>query len=110
MSAPDFLVWIQPVAAAGATLIQSAPASSPSASAPGQSAPSTGAAPAGTAQETPAGGGSPPGAVESFLGGSFLVPALAIMAIFYFFMLGPERKQRKTKINRYDQSENASHR
>jgi preprotein translocase subunit YajC len=94
MSSPDLLVWIRPVAATGATLIQSAPAS---ASAPGQAAPATGAAPAGTAQETPAGGGSPPSAVESFFGGSLLVPLIACMAIFYFFMIGPERKQRKKR-------------
>jgi preprotein translocase subunit YajC len=85
MSSPVLLVWIEPVAASGAAIPQAAPASGPPAPA------------AGTSQDAPAPGGAQPGATESFFGGGMLVPLIACMAIFYFFMIGPERKQRKKR-------------
>ena len=50
------------------------------------------AAPAtGAAGEAP-----PPGGMESMLSG-MLVPMVLCMLVFYFFMIGPERKQRKKR-------------
>jgi preprotein translocase subunit YajC len=87
MPSSALLVWIEPVAATSATTLQGAPAS-------GQDAP---APAAGTAQGAPAAGNPPPSGAESFFGGNLLVPLIACMAIFYFFMIGPERKQRKKR-------------
>jgi preprotein translocase subunit YajC len=60
-----------------------------------QETPPTGAAP----QTAPSTGAPPPGApaAEPMGNLNLLVPKLGIYAIFYFVMIGPERKQRKKR-------------
>ena len=58
----------------------------------------TGAATGGEAAPAPGATGDapPPGGMESLLSG-MLVPMVLCMLVFYFFMIGPERKQRKKR-------------
>src|SRR5262249_39032583 len=85
MTSPAPLVWIEAFAGPGAAVPQAAPATSSPAPA------------AGTTQDGQAPGAAQPSAAEGFFGGGMLVPLIACMAIFYFFMIGPERKQRKKR-------------
>ncbi len=45
----------------------------------------------------PAGSEGPPPPSGGLFGGSMLFPLLAVFAIFYFVMIGPERKQRRKR-------------
>jgi preprotein translocase subunit YajC len=54
------------------------------------------AAPAGT-QGSPAGGDSSQAPSAGPFGGNFLIPMVLIMVVFYFVLIGPERKQRKKR-------------
>jgi preprotein translocase subunit YajC len=55
-----------------------------------------GTAPA-TDASTTAPAGAPPQTTTESPWGSMLVPLVLCMAVFYFFMIGPERKQRKKR-------------
>ena len=45
----------------------------------------------------PAQGAPPPGGLGENLFGGMMIPLLLCMAVFYFFMIGPERKARKKR-------------
>jgi preprotein translocase subunit YajC len=48
------------------------------------------------ATSTPAPAPSAPGGMDSLFGG-MMIPLVLCMAVFYFFMIGPERKARKKR-------------
>jgi preprotein translocase subunit YajC len=48
-------------------------------------------------QETPAPATTPPPGGMGDLFGGMMIPLLLCMAVFYFFMIGPERKARKKR-------------
>ncbi len=73
----DSLTPLLPAAAFLNPLVQESPAQN------GQTTP-----PAGEESGAPSGG---------LFGGSLLFPLLAVFAIFYFVMIGPERKQRRKR-------------